>query len=308
MSSKLAVALMILVGQVAIAPSARGQDRTKYYTVQHPTEFAINWKGFYEEADRLTAEVRKQLPHTLDQAYGMDPKQQLDVYLPAMKPASAPVFIFLHGGGFREGDRAHYGFVAKPLAANGIVTVVASYRLLPAAHYPDQFNDTQQIVEWVYRNIASHGGDPTRIYIGGHSAGAMLTAQVGVNTAWLTRRSLPDGIIKGCVPMSGTYDLDKRVGDYVPDVSRRAEANPMTNITKPAAHWIISVGSAENSRPPILPADSEAFGAKLREKGVSADVIVLQELDHSQTALALGDARSPLVQAILAMVRSTPGL
>ena len=306
MTSKFAVTLTALAGLLIVAPAGWAQDRTKYYTVQHPTEFAINWKGFYEKADQLTAEVRKALPNALDITYGTDPKQKLDVYMPAAKPTSAPVFIFLHGGGFREGDRAHYGFVAKPLAANGIITVVASYRLLPTFHYPDQFNDTQQVVEWVYRNIAARGGDPKRIYVGGHSAGAMLTAQVGVNTAWLAKRSLPEDIIRGCVPMSGTYDLEKRSGDYVP-ASLKAEANPLANMTRPCPRWIVSVGSNENSRPPILPADSELFGGKLREKGVKADVVVLEGLDHSQTALALYDAQSPLVKAMLAMIGAKPG-
>ena len=163
-----------------------------------------------------------------------------------------------------------------------------------------------RVVEWVYRNIAARGGDPKRIYIGGHSAGAMLTAQVGVDTSWLAKRKLPEDIIRGCVPMSGTYNLEKRSGDYVPANLKR-EASPMANLTKPVPRWIISVGSAENSRPPILPADSEAFGARLREKGVKADVLVLEALDHSQTALALNDAQSPIVKAMLAMISGKSG-
>lgn len=178
---------------------------------------------------------------------------------------------------------------------------------MPGFHYPDQLEDTRQIVTWVYRNIASHGGDPKRIYISGHSAGAMLTTQAGVNTAWLTSLSLPGDIIKGCARISGSYDLGQRTSDYVPDESRRAEANPLANITKPAPRWVIAVGSAEASTPSILPEDSLAFGARLPEKGVAADVMMLEGLNHSQTALVLADEQSGLVQAILKMIQATPG-
>src|SRR6266851_115321 len=122
--------LGIVAVHLFIASSTGAQDKSKYYTVQHPKDFPIDWKAFYDNADDLTGETRKLFPHHLDLAYGTDPKQKLDVYLPANKPATAPVFIFLHGGGFREGDRAHYGFVARPLASQGVITVVASYRML----------------------------------------------------------------------------------------------------------------------------------------------------------------------------------
>src|SRR3990172_3078309 len=85
------------------------QDMSKYYTVMHPDKFEIDWKGFYQTMTEKTAEVRKVLPHHLDLAFGDNPKQKLDLYLPkGANISSAPVFLFLHGGGFREGDRAQY--------------------------------------------------------------------------------------------------------------------------------------------------------------------------------------------------------
>jgi acetyl esterase/lipase len=295
--------LSALAAVFSSAPVVRAQDKSTYYTVMHPKEFAIDWAGFYTEAEAMTAATRKALPHALDQAYGADPKQKLDVYQPTGKVTGAPVFIFLHGGGFREGDRAQYGYVARTFAKHGIVTVVASYRLLPNFHYPDQADDARGVVAWVAKNIQRYGGDPGNVYVGGHSAGAMLTAQIGTNTDWLARMSLPAGMIKGCAPISGSYDMQKRSSDYVPDPAKRAEANPMTNLSHAVPRWVISVGSAEASNPPIDPADSEAFAARLRQKGAQANVLVLEGMNHSQTVLALRDEQGRLFQAILGMIQ-----
>ena len=126
----------VLVVGAGAAPTA-AQDWRTYATVQHPDRFAINWRAFYEKATELTDAARRTLPHSLDLAYGADPKQRLDLYFPAETPRQAPVFLFIHGGGFREGDRRQYGYVAAPLAARGIITAVMSYRLVPHV-YPSQ--------------------------------------------------------------------------------------------------------------------------------------------------------------------------
>ena len=115
--------VMLLTGLV------NAQDMSKYYTVMHPEEFTIDWTGFYKTNNEGTARLRKEYPHHLDLAFGSDPKQAIDLYLPKGEVFEAPVFLFLHGGGFREGDRAHYGAIAKPFVKNGVITAVASYRL-----------------------------------------------------------------------------------------------------------------------------------------------------------------------------------
>src|SRR6185295_7965213 len=109
-------------------------------------------------------------------------------------------------GGFERGDRRRYGWFARPYARNGIITVVPNYRLAPAHHYPDQPEDIERMLAWVYHNIEAYGGDPARIYVGGHSAGAKLSAFVGLRTDWRARLSLPADVIKGIVPVSATYD------------------------------------------------------------------------------------------------------
>ncbi len=279
-------------------------DKSSYYTITHPNEFKINWKAFYDKADDLTASTRGEVRHYLDIAYGDDPKQKLDLYLPKAKQTSSPVFVFLHGGGFREGDRAHYGYVSRPFAKNGILTVVASYRLTPKFRFPNQPDDAKQILAWVFHNISSYGGDPMNIYIGGHSAGAILSAFVSLKGDWLTRMGLPSDLIKGCVPTSGPYDLrdQKDTTEYAPDPSIRLEASPLLNIENPPPRTVIAYGSLEDK----FVNDSQELAKGIRSKGMSAEVVVLDAMAHDETALALGDENSKLFQAVLRMIVGTP--
>jgi len=289
-----------LVGAAVLLLAApRAQDKSKYYTVMHPEEFKINWKAFYDKADELTAAVRKELPHHLDLAYGEHPKQKLDLYLPAGKQSGAPVFIFLHGGGFREGDRAHYGYVARPFSRHGIITVVASYRLTPEFRFPDQPEDVVGILRWVQAHIKDYGGDAKRIYLAGHSAGAILAATVSLDRDWLTRASLPADLIKGSVPVSGSYQLRVETGapGYA-EAARVAEASPIQNIDPSPPRTLVVAGSLERHAGP-----SKELADEIREKGGRVELLILEGMDHDHTALALGDEKGKLVPAVLELIQ-----
>jgi len=277
------------------------QDRSKYPTHLKSSKSGIDWIAFYDKADALTAETRLELRHHLDISYGENPKQKLDLYLPQCVPAG-PVYIFIHGGGFVEGDRVHYGYVARPLAAHGIVTVVMSYRLSPA-HYPEQVYDVLAALGWVYHNIAEYGGDASQIYIGGHSAGAILSAFVSVDRPWPKAQSLPGDLIKGYVPISGPYDLREPGGfvdNFLPDDSKRTEASPILNIQDHSARAVVAVGSLEK---PYVES-SAAFVEAIRNKGGTAELLVLEGMAHDATALSAGDEDSPLVAATIELMVS----
>ena len=277
-----------------------GQDKSTYYTVMHPDEFTIDWTGFYEKADEMTAELREECPHHLDLAYGEDPKQKLDLYLPKGSLKDAPVFLFLHGGGMREGDRAHYGYVGRPFVENGIIAVIASYRLMPKHTYPDQPNDTRDAVAWLYKNIASYGGNPRDLYVGGHSAGGHLSGLVCANTDWLAERSIPKDVLRGCVPMSADHGLEaiKKRTTYLPDASQHKEATPILNINNPPPYFVVVAGGDEER----LIEPTKEFAQKLREAGSTAVVVFGEGMDHAEIVAALGDSDSKLFKAVLEMI------
>ena len=280
------------------------QDVSQYYTVQHPDDFAIDWTGFYHRMNEHTARVRTRFPHHLDLAYGSDPKQRLDLYLPEGEVANAPVLLFLHGGGFREGDRAHYGSVAEPFVTSGVITAVASYRLTGSgAHYPDQPDDVKSAVKWLFENIKQYGGNPEALYVGGHSAGAILSADVGVDRAWLVEMGLPKEILKGIIPVSGPYDVRARgrpgeVYAYAPTPELREQASPILHVNDPVPVALVAVGSEEGYQE-----SSMAFTEALIAAGVDARYLLLDGEDHADTALSLANGESELFRQVMDIIR-----
>ena len=279
------------------------QDMYSYYTVSNPAEFDIDWGSFYSRMNEHTARVRDNYPHYLDLAYGTDPKQRLDIYLPKGEVVNAPVFLFVHGGGFREGDKAHYGSVAEPFIKRRIITVAPSYRLTGSgAHYPDQPNDIKSAVRWIFDNIEQYGGDPENIYVAGHSAGAVLTADIGVDRAWLTEMGMPNDILKAIMPISGPYDIrvKRRPGQldaYAPTPEIRVQASPILKINDSAPAALVATGSEEEYVQPSLD-----FADALKAAGVDAHYLLLEGEDHADTALLLADENSRLCKQVINMI------
>jgi acetyl esterase/lipase len=294
---------MCLVLAPAAAQVASAQDWTQYYTVVHRSDFEIDWGKFYQMAEAKTMAVRKALRHQLDVPYGTDPKQRMDLYFPVQKTGNAPVLLFLHGGGFREGDRKQYGYVAEPFAKQGILTVVASYRLTSGGFkYPDQPDDAKALVTWIYRNIAKYGGNPNAIYVSGHSAGAILTADIGVDLAWMDQAKVPRAALRGIVPISGSYDLrNSKRQDYLPTSEAEEKASALLHVNAPAPVAIVAFGSKEDR----LKDPSAALVKAIAAKGAQARTLTLEGKDHAGAVWELSDANSTLTQAMLAMIEAS---
>jgi acetyl esterase/lipase len=137
-----------------------------------------------------------------------DGKDRLDLYIP-QGVKNAPVIFSIHGGLLMAGDRREDSFVGQRFAAAGYVTVVTSYRLSPQVSHPAHIEDTAAALAWVKRNIGQHGGDPTRILVTGHSAGAYLAMLLVGDPRWLAAHTLSPRDIRGVAPVSGFFWVDK---------------------------------------------------------------------------------------------------
>jgi arylformamidase len=135
----------------------------------------------------------------------------LDIYAPDGAPgARLPVMFWIHGGGWQAGDKSDVALKPKALTERGFVFVSTNYRLLPGVKIEELISDVARSVGWVYRNIAKYGGDPTRIFVGGHSAGAQLAALICIDDRYLKKEGMSFDVLKGCVPVDGdTYDIPK---------------------------------------------------------------------------------------------------
>ena len=148
-------------------------------------------------------EVKRDIPYTKN----ADKLQTLDVYSPP-KAKNLPVVFWIHGGGWQTGDKADVHIKPQVFNGKGFVLVSTNYRLLPNVDMAILTRDVAKSIRWVHDHIAEHGGDPKRLLIMGHSAGAQLAALLCTDDRYLKEEGLSLAIIKGCVPVDGdTYDI-----------------------------------------------------------------------------------------------------
>jgi acetyl esterase/lipase len=146
---------------------------------------------------------------TRDLAYGEDPRHRLDLFVPAASDTGRPVFVFVHGGGFVQGDKGaadapFYNNVGAWAAMQGYLGVALTYRLAPAHPWPAGAADLDRAVQWLRANVAALGGDPARIVLCGQSAGAVHVAGY---VAGQGRDPAAPPAIAAAVLVSGIYDL-----------------------------------------------------------------------------------------------------
>ena len=139
--------------------------------------------------------------------YGSDPRQQLDVYVPANRAGPVPVALFFFGGSWNRGNRSDYKFVGEALASRGILAVIADYRLYPQVRYPEFLEDSARAAAWTIANVQTHGGDSKRIYVMGHSSGAYNAAMLALDPRWMTNAGLSSTAFAGFIGLAGPYDF-----------------------------------------------------------------------------------------------------
>jgi arylformamidase len=148
-------------------------------------------------------DVKRNIPYA-DPAHE---RQMLDVYSPR-GAKNLPVVFWIHGGGWETGDKASVQIKPQAFVEKGFVFVSTNYRLLPDVDMATIIGDVAKSIRWVHDHIAEYGGDPERLLVMGHSAGAQLAALVSIDDRYLKAEGLSLGIIKGCVPVDGdTYDV-----------------------------------------------------------------------------------------------------
>jgi acetyl esterase/lipase len=134
-------------------------------------------------------------------------RQVLDIYAPE-DAEKLPVVFWIHGGGWQTGDKSDVQIKPRVFAERGFVFVSTNYRLLPDVEMDVLIRDVAKSLGWVHKNIAKYGGDPARVFVMGHSAGAQLAALLCIDERYLKAEGVPFDVLKGCVPVDGdTYDL-----------------------------------------------------------------------------------------------------
>lgn len=207
----------------------------------------------------LAAAPKSGVKITREVAYGSDPRHRLDVYQP-QSGAGLPVVVFFHGGAYVRGERTInaevYANIPTWFARNGVVGLNATYRLAPAAKWPAAAEDVGAVVKWVKQNAASFGGDPDRIYLMGHSAGATHVASY---TFIKSLQPAEGHGLAGVVLMSGRYEFSPKSDDpnlanfqayFGTDATQYAKQSPINHV-KSAAPLPTFIAISEYDNPDL---------------------------------------------------------
>jgi len=263
---------------------------------------------YVERIMRLGRLAQQQTPCVLDQCYGSDDWQRLDIYLPTPISQSAlPVFCFLPGGAWINGCKEWLAFMAPVLTSVPAVFVALSYRHAPAAKFPAQLDDTLDGLAWVYRNIFRWGGDVQRVYLGGHSAGGHLAALATLRRDALAARGLPSGFIRACLPISAPFDLmsddpvrRQKVAAFLEHAEDVTAASPIAHVKGNRTPFIITYGTQD--LPELVPQAKQMIAA-LKRAGTSVESLVLDGCNHFNTHEDCALADRPWMRKVSTLLR-----
>ncbi|WP_456280652.1 alpha/beta hydrolase [Cupriavidus sp. JZ107] len=251
--------------------------------------WAPNIETLIRRCETNTEVARRRIGAPRKIAYGPTSHETLE--LTAAKKAGAPVHIFVHGGAWRGSSAAQWGFMAENFVANGIHYVAPDFINVIQAKgsLGPMVDQVKRSIAWVYRNAASFGGDPNRIYLSAHSSGAHL-AGVALTTDWQAEFGLPNDIVKGAVLVSGIYDLKpvrlSSRSSYVSfddDVEQRF--SPQRHLDRLNTPLVLVHGLLET---PEFIRQSQDFGAAVAKAGHPVQRITGPEYNHIEIVETLG--------------------
>jgi arylformamidase len=225
---------------------------------------------------------------------GVNPKLlSLDIYSPA-QAQNAGVVLGIHGGAWSFGDKANGGFAANKatfFTSHEYIFVSINYRLSPAVQHPTNVQDVASAISFVYQHIAEYGGDPNRIALIGHSAGAQLAALVATDERYLQAHDLGLNILRGVVLLDGAgYDLPAQIkvggpilknyylDTFTTDEASQRDASPLFHVAAGKSippFLIIPIASRTDSQ-----AQSQALAGALQAAGVQAEVVIAENKTH----------------------------
>lgn len=241
-------------------------------------------------------------------AYGPLDRQKLDVYAPsdATDTAPRPVVVFFYGGGWEIGRRERYRFVAAALTREGFVAVVPDYRVYPEAVFPNFVFDAARAVGWTKDNIGRFHGDPQRIFVMGHSAGAHIAAMLALDGQYLRSVDMKRAELRGMIGLAGLYDfLPLPVGkqEFIFGPEReRWRSQPINFVDGNNPPMLLLTGD----RDAVVPAENtRRLAAKIRAHHGPVAVIEFSGLGHTELLTALNASwRGEVPRAIAAFVRA----
>jgi arylformamidase len=261
---------------------------------EHPQIFA-RWAEQGAAARRLRA-------CEVDLKYGPLDVERLDIF--HAHQADAPLLVFIHGGYWRSLDKSDFSWIAPPLLQHGVAVALTNYGLAPQTSIEDIVRQQLKALAWLYHNAERLRFNPDRIVVAGHSAGGHLTAMMMAALWQQFDSTLPSGLVKAGLAISGLFDLRPLVKapfvnvDLQLDLKRARALSPIEMPSATSAALITAVGALESSE---FKRQSTEFGARWSTN--LARHLELPHANHLTVCDELANPGSPLFDAMLELIR-----
>lgn len=224
-----------------------------------------------------------------DIAYGADPRQRLDLYIPTRPDPERRVVVFFYGGAWTSGRRQDFLFVAQALANAGFHVVIPDYRLSPNPRFPGFVEDGARATRWVQDNIAAHGGDASRIFLAGHSAGAHIALMLASGTPYLGAAGFDRARLSGVIGIAGPYDFLPFSSNSVRDVfagSDPASTQPINFVRPGLAPALLLHGDADET---VFPRNTHRLAAAWKAAGNEVEEKIYRGVGHVSIVSSFSD-------------------
>lgn len=232
-------------------------------------------------AGNRTVPAMESLPY--DEKLGLE----LDIHRPRAGTENPPIAVFFYGGSWRSGSRADYAFVGEALAQAGIITVIPDYRKFPQGRFPDFEFDAAHAVRWVFDHARELGGDPKRIFVVGHSAGAHIAALLGTDQHYLASVGIAPKDLAGIVGISGPYDFlpltDPDLVDVFGEEKDWPASQPVNFVDGDEPPFLLLQGLGDRV---VWPRNSTSLQSRLQKVDVPVRLITYPSIGHFRIAAA----------------------
>ena len=244
-------------------------------------------------------------------AYGDDPRQKLDVYVPRHALPDAPVVVFFYGGSWNSGAREDYNFVGEALASRGIVAVVADYRLYPQVRYPLFLQDAARAVAWTKAHIREFSGNPQRLYLMGHSSGGYNAAMLALDGDLLAAAGMSPKDLRGWIGLAGPYDFLPIENPAVRPVffwpDSPPQSQPINHVSRGAPPALLIAASEDDLVNPTR--NTGGLAHKLRAAGVPVQDFYYSRPNHITLVATLSRplrGLAPVLDQVVDFIKHTP--
>ena len=259
--------------------------------------------AYQQESAEMSHKVVTNLDCFKDVQYGNDEPQKLDIFPAAVD--RAPILVDIHGGGWRSGSRNLRSFPASSVTKAGVMWVPIDYGLAPNYSIHQMVDHVRSAIVWLYHNVSKYGGDPSKLYVSGNSAGGHLTGCI-LMPDWHKNYGVPSDIIKGACAISGVYDLQALVhaeygynDELGMDIETAQNFSPLFNLPTKGCPLIVSYGAPE---PNEFRRQSRVYYEAWKDGGFPATEIVVNGAHHFAMSRQMSDPNSALFQAVTKMI------